>query len=170
MVGLALTITGTFFRPYLFFGSLIPLNTTLQVGAVLFTACVGGKNAGLFSQLLYVGLGLAGVPFFYFGGGLDYLRSPAIGYLIGLIPGAWVCGYLSFLKPPSLSRLCLCGSAGLCTIHLVGATWILVSNFFQLSVITDLIWQYSCRLLPGQFVIITAAVLIAKIFRTVLAY
>ncbi|MDX1978389.1 MAG: biotin transporter BioY [Pseudanabaenaceae cyanobacterium bins.68] len=170
VVGLALTITGTFFQPHLFLGSLFQVNTTLQVGAVLLTGCVGGKNAGLFSQLAYVGLGLAGFPFFYFGGGLDYLRSPAIGFLFGLIPGAWLCGYFAFLKPPSLSRLFFCCSTGLGVIHGVGIIWLICTKLPHFSVITDLVWQHSLRLLPGQLVVMAAAILIAKLFRSVLAY
>jgi len=30
------------------------------------------------------------------GGGIDYPKQPQFGYLLGFIPGAWVCGFLAF--------------------------------------------------------------------------
>ena len=47
------------------------------------------------SQLVYVALGLLGLPIFAVGGGPGYLLQPSFGFLLGLIPAAWVAGRLS---------------------------------------------------------------------------
>ncbi len=173
VIGLLLTIASTFLQPNLVIGfnaELLPIATTLQVGAVLITGCLGGKNAGLFSQLLYVSLGLSGLPIFYNGGGMDYLQKPAIGFLIGFIPGAWLCGFLAFLKPPSIERLSFSCVSGLIVIHLVGIFTILVFNITQLNVANQLIWNYSFNFFPYQLVVISGTVVFAKILRWILLY
>ena len=46
------------------------------------------------SQLVYVGIGLAGLPVFTQGGGIGYFLQPTFGYLIGYIAGAFVVGWI----------------------------------------------------------------------------
>ena len=46
------------------------------------------------SQLVYVGIGLAGLPVFTQGGGIGYFLQPTFGYLIGYIAGAFVVGWM----------------------------------------------------------------------------
>jgi biotin transport system substrate-specific component len=172
-IGMLFTIASTFLQPNLVVGlnaELYPIATTLQVGAVLLTGCLGGRNAGLFSQILYVGLGLSGLPIFYNGGGMDYLQKPAIGFLVGFIPGAWLCGFLAFLKPPSIERLTFSCISGLVAIHLVGILTILAFNFTQLDIAYKLIWSYSFNFFPFQLVVISATVVFAKILRWILIY
>ena len=63
---------------------------TLQV---LFTTLAGlllGGNLGALSALIYMLLGLSGVPVFTEGGGLSYLLKPTFGYIIGFVLGAYV--------------------------------------------------------------------------------
>ena len=62
-----------------------------------FTAMAGlllGARLGALSQALYVGLGLVGLPIFAAGGGFSYVFNPTFGFLLGLIPAAWVIGRL----------------------------------------------------------------------------
>jgi biotin transport system substrate-specific component len=172
-IGLLLTVASTFLQPHLIAGfpfQLLPIATTLQVGAVFLTGCLGGKNAGLISQLFYVGLGLSGLPIFFNGGGIDYLRSPAIGFIIGLIPGAWLCGFFAFLKPPSIERLTFSCVCGLIVIHLVGIATIIAFNISQLNLVFKLIQEYSFNLFPAQVVVVCATVVFAKSLRWILLY
>ncbi len=69
---------------------------SLQIGGVLLTACIGGAGVGFYAQMFYILLGLAGLQVFSFGGGLEYMQQPTFGYLLGFIPGSWVCGFLAF--------------------------------------------------------------------------
>ena len=73
-------------------GSPVPL--TGQTFAVLLSAVVLGKWWGGISQSIYVGVGLAGVPWFQgFNSGFAYFMGPTGGYLIGFIIAAFFLGY-----------------------------------------------------------------------------
>ena len=76
-----------------------------------FTAMAGlllGARLGALSQALYVGLGLVGLPIFAAGGGFSYVFNPTFGFLLGLIPAAWVIGRLAEKPHAAASRACLC--------------------------------------------------------------
>ena len=86
----ALTAIGAFLQ--------IPTGTVPITLQFLFTALAGlllGWKWGAISQLLYVGIGLLGLPVFTQGGGIGYVLQPSFGFLLGLIPAAAVIGALS---------------------------------------------------------------------------
>ncbi len=62
-------------------------------------SCLAGLLLGPFwgsiSQLLYILLGLLGLPIFLEGGGLSYVLQPTFGFLLGMILSAYVSGILS---------------------------------------------------------------------------
>ena len=63
----------------------------------LFCAYAGiflGSKDGLYSQLLYISIGLVGFPIFASGGGPAYVLQPTFGYLMGFAAGAYVIGLL----------------------------------------------------------------------------
>lgn len=72
-----------------------PVPVTMQTLAVLLSGAVLGAKRGVSSQLVYLGMGLAGLPWFAKGGGLGYILSPTFGYLLGFILCAWVVGFLA---------------------------------------------------------------------------
>ena len=64
----------------------------------LFTNLAGvllGRKKGLTSCLVYIILGLIGIPIFTAGGGIGYVLKPSFGYIIGFAVGAWLAGYIS---------------------------------------------------------------------------
>lgn len=73
-----------------------PVPITLQT---LFTALAGvilGARLGMWSQIVYVLVGLAGVPIFSgFTGGLSTVMAPSFGYLIGFIFCSYVIGKIT---------------------------------------------------------------------------
>ena len=82
-----------------------PVPITLQF---LFTALAGlllGWKWGAISQLLYVGIGLLGLPVFTQGGGIGYVLQPSFGFLLGLIPAAAVIGALTARRTGYLTVL-----------------------------------------------------------------
>jgi len=177
--GLLLTIASTFIQPSVVLPSLTsgdskiaiePVSVTLQIGAVLLTGCLGGRNAALLSQIAYIALGLSGFGVFYQGGGLNYLRSPAFGYLIGFVPGAWLCGFLAFLKPPSLERMAISCFGGLLAIHLVGITYLTAVQIPNFNNFQVFFWQYSIQVISGQLLVVCATAVIATISRKLLFY
>ena len=68
---------------------------TMQTLAVLLAGALLGSKRGALSQLTYLFLGLAGLPWFARGGGLAYLMSPTFGYIIGFVLAAYLVGYLA---------------------------------------------------------------------------
>lgn len=119
----ALTAVGAFIKipiPYVPF--------TLQY---LFCALAGiilGSKLGALSQIVYVAIGLAGVPVFTEGGGISYIFKPTFGYLIGFIVAAYAIGkarekvkQLNFIKAMAILLL------GLFFIYLFGVVYLYIS-------------------------------------------
>ena len=148
------------------------LGTTLQVGAVLLVGCLGGKYAAALSQVAYLALGLSGLPVFTHGGGISYLQEPTFGYLLGFLPGAWLCGVLAFRQARQLESILLSCCVGLLAIHVTGLLYLsaLLMLQRQSSVLWSSVWQYSLMPLPGQLIILCAVALIAFLLRRVLFY
>jgi len=95
---------------------------TLQT---LFTYMAGaflGSYLGALSQLIYVLMGVTGLPIFAKGSaGIPVLLGPTGGYLVGFIPGAFVIGKLAEMKKnPSFRRLLICMTAGTVVIYVLG--------------------------------------------------
>ena len=72
-----------------------PVPVTMQVLTVIFSAIMLGGPWALTCQLLYISMGLAGLPVFAgFKGGPMVLAGPTAGYIIGFAVAAYFCGSL----------------------------------------------------------------------------
>lgn len=72
-----------------------PVPLSLATFAVYLAATLLGAKKGMFSILIYLLLGLAGLPVFSgFSGGAGVLLGPTGGYLIGYIPCGLLTGWL----------------------------------------------------------------------------
>lgn len=148
LIGLILTIGSTWLEAFSLgipFGELLrgeqgawvsPLQVSFQVGAALFTGCMGGKTAAALSQIAYVALGILlfdrfGYEVFTQGAGAASLREPWFGYLLGFIPGGWLCGWLSFRSKANLERLAFGSLAGLAAVHLCGLSYLLLGSLVR---------------------------------------
>lgn len=66
---------------------------TLQTFFVLLSGILLGAKGGALAQILYVLMGLFGLPVFAGGaGGIQTLFSPSFGFLLGFIAAAWIGG------------------------------------------------------------------------------
>jgi len=70
----------------------VPL--TMQTFAALLSGALLGSRRGMASQLTYLFGGLAGLPWFSRGGGIQYIMSPTFGYIIGFVLAAYFVGWL----------------------------------------------------------------------------
>ena len=71
-----------------------PVPVTLGVLAVFLAVFMLGKKRGTMAVVLYLLIGLAGLPVFSgFAGGAGRLFGPTGGYLIGYMPMAWIAGW-----------------------------------------------------------------------------
>ena len=183
-IGLLLTIGGNFLHasivggPWSWTSQAIPshfIGVNYQIGAVLFVGCMGGRNAGVISQVAYLLLGLAGFPFFVQGGGLGYVQEPMFGYLLGFLPGAWLCGYLAFRSQARLEWLAFCAISGLAVIHAIGASYLWATYLLNIAegskmTLNMALTIYSVSLLPGQLAVVCAVSVLAFIMRKMLFY
>jgi biotin transport system substrate-specific component len=133
-----------------------------------------GKNAAAISQIAYIFLGLTLLPIFAQGGGFAYLKQPTFGYLLGFIPGAWLCGNLAFKAAPKLELLAFSCVSGLLAIHLVGLSYLILSSIFAgFSTTLPLvlaIQTYSIYPLPGQLAVVCAVTVLAYGLRRLMFY
>lgn len=107
-----------------------PIPMTLQTLFVLLAGALLGPVAGASSQLLYLSLGVAGVPVFAMGGaGLPWIFGPTGGYLMAFPLAAALVGWISGSDGRAL-RILFALVAGSTVIFVMGAGW--------LSVVTDL--------------------------------
>jgi biotin transport system substrate-specific component len=189
LIGLVLTIVATWMEAFTVnppwdWGqtglAVVSLGVSFQVGAVLLTGCVGGKNAAALSQIAYLILGLAlfrvfEFPVFTQGGGLSYVREPGFGYLLGFIPAGWLCGYLAFQEPPKLETLGISSLCGLGVVHGCGLVYLTFASLLGwLQNVSASYWElvlnYSILPLPGHVVVVCAVSVLSLALRHLLFY
>jgi len=100
---------------------LSPVPMTLQPLAVLAVGGMLGARLGSAALLLYLALGLLGLPVFFAGGaGLGHVLGPTGGYLLAFPAAAAVAG--RFAGPsPALGRVLLGCALAMLVIHAGGA-------------------------------------------------
>lgn len=144
---------------------LVPI--TLQYFFTMLAGVLLGEKLGALSVLVYIALGLCGIPIFTGGGGISYVLSPTFGYLIGFVAGAYLSGRLSRVKTgyPSFWRIMAAGCVGLAAVYLLGAAYYCVIAVFYLgkqlelmSVLTGCILIF----IPGDLAGCLVAALIGK--------
>jgi biotin transport system substrate-specific component len=73
-----------------------PVPVTGQTFGVLLVASILGRTRGLAAVLAYLAQGAAGLPVFAgLTAGPAVLLGPTGGYLLGFLPGAYLCGWLA---------------------------------------------------------------------------
>ena len=145
----ALTAVGAFIRIPLGYSSI-----TLQTFFTAMAGCVLGPWYGALSQLVYVALGLVGLPIFTQGGGIGYLMQPTCGFLIGLIPAAWVIGRLAGRKPEpkQIVPACLLGYGVLYAIGVPYMALILNTFLGKGMGFSAIMWAGMIPFLPGDMI------------------
>ncbi|MDF2613360.1 MAG: biotin synthase [Clostridia bacterium] len=96
---------------------------TLQFLFVALSGVLLGSKRGLIAQMLYVGIGLAGIPVFTKGGGIGYIFQPTFGYLVGFIIGAYIIGKIVEKTGVSFKTIFLASFIGLLVVYLVGVVY-----------------------------------------------
>jgi biotin transport system substrate-specific component len=133
-----------------------PVPVTGQTFAVLLSAAALGANRGAAALLLYVLLGVVGLPVYADGKhGMDIITGATGGYLVGFLIAGWVVGRLAEARmdrtPVKALPLFLIGSA---IIYVIGVPWLAVSAHQSLG------WALSngfTDFIPGDLVKAAAA-------------
>lgn len=146
-----------------------PIPFTLQTFFVVTAGMLLGSRRGAVSALVYMLLGLIGVPIFTEGGGFGYVFKPTFGYIIGFIIGAFIAGLIVEKdEKPSFLRLLAAGFAGLAVIYAVGMVYVyLMKNFYlgtPMAVKSVIIYCFLV-FLPGDGAMCVLAAVLSKRLR-----
>ena len=145
----ALTAIGAFFK--------IPFALAAISLQFLFTAMAGillGAGYSALSQGVYVLIGLVGVPIFALGGGLSYVLQPTFGFLLGLIPSAFVIGKLA-KRPLTFRGTALAMLAGLAVLYAIGVPYmaLILNTFLGKGMgFSAIMWAGMIPFLPGDMI------------------
>jgi len=140
---------------------LIPI--TMQTLFVILSGALLGGYLGALSQVVYILLGIIGLPVFTGGkAGFGVLIGPTGGYLIGFVVGAFIIGKLTSLRrDPGLLWLMASMFAGMVIVYSLGIA--------QLMFVAELSFIKAISVgllppLPGDIIkIVVAAFLCRKI-------
>jgi biotin transport system substrate-specific component len=101
-----------------------PVPITLQFLFTALAAILLGPKLGALSQVVYVVLGLIGIPIFTGGGGISYIFKPSFGYLLGYIIGCYIIGKISErIGNKTFIKLFISIISGLIVIYLIGVPY-----------------------------------------------
>lgn len=140
---------------------LSPVPFTLQTLTVLIAGAALGPARGLLSMLVYLLVGMAGVP--WFAGHASGWGFASFGYLLGFVAAAGLVGELARRRADRhIVTTALLMVAGTAFIYLFGATWLAADLHLSASaawrlgvrpfLITDLVkMAVAAFLLPGAW-------------------
>lgn len=99
-----------------------PVPITLQTLFVILSGLILGPKLGALSQIVYIILGLVGIPIFAgFTGGLQSVMKPSFGFAIGFIFAAYVVGKIVHLEEKVSTRnIWIASLVGTVVIYLFG--------------------------------------------------
>ena len=111
--------------------SIIPLNSNWQIQGILLTSLLCGPQIGTICGVCYLIIGLFYLPVFHGGGSIGYILTHEFGYLLGFIPAAWTCGFLSKQgTKANLISYSLYTSFSLCILHVIGIIYLIFGKIF----------------------------------------
>lgn len=133
-----------------------PVPLSLGTMAIYFCVIVLGTKRGVISVVIYILLGLAGLPVFSnFTGGAGTLFGPTGGYILGYVFMALTCGLFVNKYFPNIA-LCTIGMLlGTAVCYLFGTVWLAyqASMNFSQALLAAVI-----PFLPGDIIKLMAAI------------
>lgn len=106
---------------------------TLQYLFVCLSALLLGAKYASLSVIIYVALGLIGLPIFTAGGGLSYIFFPTFGYLLGFILSAFIIGIISSKTTPNIKNYIMASIIGLLALHIVGIPYYYIISHYVIK-------------------------------------
>ncbi|NBK96486.1 MAG: biotin transporter BioY [Erysipelotrichia bacterium] len=131
--------------------SIVPI--TLQTLFVVLAGIILGKRDAFISVLLYIVIGLIGIPVFANGGGIAYVLQPSFGYLLGFMLVAYFIGYFSESVEKSVIKLIVIAFLGMLLIYCIGMLYFALIQHFYYELDFTLEWLFYYLLLvylPGD--------------------
>lgn len=101
-----------------------PVPLTFQFMFCAMASLLLGAKYGTASQIIYILLGLIGLPVFSKGGGIGYIFEPTFGFILGFVFCALTIGLMTrSTKKLTLPRLILASTAGLVVLNIFGSAY-----------------------------------------------
>ncbi|MBN2008641.1 biotin transporter BioY [candidate division KSB1 bacterium] len=149
---------------------------TLQTLIVLLSGSLLGWRLGGLSQLVYLAVGLAGIPVFTNGGGPGYVMQPTFGYLasyplVAVTVGALLRYVIRKSGNMDYFKILLVQCIGIIPMFIIGVSWLFVSIHYFLETpftIKQAIWSGCIIFLPIEFIKVLIASYITIRLKTVL--
>ncbi|MHB0915752.1 MAG: biotin transporter BioY [Thermoleophilia bacterium] len=136
---------------------------------VLLAGVILGKWLGALSQVVYIMLGVIGIPVFaQFTAGPEVLVGPTGGYLVGYVLAAFVAGALVEHLPrsfPELARVPVSLVAGGLAIYLTGLPWL--ASYLDISFPAALVAGFYPYLPGDALKVVLATMLSASLLHQV---
>ncbi len=151
-VFVVLTILGAFVRIPLPF---TPVPLTLQTFFVLLSGLFLGRKLGGLSQIVYLLLGIAGVPLFTgTGSGVLHILGPTGGYLAGFVAASFYVGRNIRRADRSYRQAAAVLLTGDCILLCCGVLWLKLITGFSFA---KLVWIGFIPFIPGDILKVAAA-------------
>ena len=136
--------------------SIIPLNSNWQIHGLLMTSLLCGPLIGTICAFSYLIIGLFYLPIFHGGGSVGYILTPEFGYLLGFIPAACSCGWLSKRESnANLINYSFYTVLSLLILHFTGITYLILGKLFGnwVNNLFDLILIHTIIPFPTQLLL-----------------
>lgn len=148
-----------------------PVPITAQTFAVLCSGLFLGKKYGCLSQILYIVLGVAFIPWFGgMTGGLETLLGSTGGFLIGFVIASYFIGAISekYADARNFTKMAMViGTANFALIYIPGlaglALWFSLTQGTAIGIV-DLLMMGLVPFIAGDIVKILGAASVSKVF------
>lgn len=111
-----------------------PVPHTLQIFFVLLAGVILGSRWGFTSVVIWVLLGVFGLPVFAQGkAGLAVLAGPTCGFIFGFMAAAFLVGWLAENSTLTTGRIAIYMLTGLTVVYIIGVGGFLVSFKYFLN-------------------------------------
>ncbi len=151
--------------------SIIPLNSNLQIQGLFMTSLLFGPKIGTICAISYLILGLFYLPVFHGGGSVGYILTHEFGYLLGFIPAAWACGFLSKRRSnANLINYSIYSLLSLSILHFIGVAYLIFNKLIgnRIDSLFDLILMNTLIPFPTQLLLCLPISLISILLKRLL--
>ena len=134
-----------------------PVAISFQTLIVIMSGMILGSKSGGLSQVIYIFLGLIGLPVFTGGiGGIPILMKPSFGFAIGFIPAAYLSGkVVEKFENNSILKYILASLVATLIIYLFGLPYMayILNGVLHKNLSWIKIFQSGCLIfLPGDII------------------
>lgn len=144
---------------------------TMQTFGIFVAVGALGTRRGTLSVIMYIILGVIGVPVFAgFSSGIGVLIGNTGGYIIGFVLSAIVTGLIIQYGGNKLSIMLLAMILGLVVCYIFGTAWFIyfyTKTFGTIGVMTALTWCVFPFIIPDVIKIVLALVVVKRVTKIV---